>query len=131
VRRLACEPTAERRFWSALWLKRFNDELTFAPSFGIFAVPPSLNRALALPGSMASLDQFGVGQQLLVERIDGDDSVVQRLFEMGLLEGEVVEILAYAPLGDPVEIRLRDYRLSLRRSEAARVIVSQAPKGMS
>jgi ferrous iron transport protein A len=75
---------------------------------------------------MASLDQVGLGQRVIVERIEGDDAVVQRLFEMGLLEGEPVEVLAYAPLGDPLEIRLRDYRLSLRRAEAARVIVKQA-----
>ena len=43
---------------------------------------------------------------------------------MGLLEEEVVEVLGFAPLGDPVEIRLRDYRLSLRRAEAARIQVS-------
>jgi len=43
--------------------------------------------------------------------------------EMGLLEGEEIEILAIAPLGDPVEIRIRDYRLSLRRREAASITV--------
>jgi ferrous iron transport protein A len=42
---------------------------------------------------------------------------------MGLLEGEPVEVLGFAPLGDPMEIRLRDYRLSLRRAEAACVTV--------
>jgi ferrous iron transport protein A len=40
---------------------------------------------------------------------------------MGLLEGEEIEVVGFAPLGDPIEIRLRDYRLSLRRSEAARI----------
>ena len=48
---------------------------------------------------------------------------MQRLLEMGLLEGEEIEVLGFAPLGDPMEIRLRDYRLSLRRSEAARITV--------
>jgi len=43
------------------------------------------------------------------------------------LEGDEVEVVAFAPLGDPMEIRLRDYRLSLRRSEAARVRVSLLP----
>jgi Fe2+ transport system protein FeoA len=42
---------------------------------------------------------------------------------MGLLEGEEVKVMGFAPLGDPMEIRLRDYRLSLRRAEAARVTV--------
>jgi Fe2+ transport system protein FeoA len=43
---------------------------------------------------------------------------------MGLLEGEEVEVVGFAPFGDPMEIRLRDYRLSLRRAEAARVTVT-------
>jgi ferrous iron transport protein A len=42
---------------------------------------------------------------------------------MGLLEGEEIEVLGFAPFGDPMEIRLRDYRLSLRRAEAAGVTV--------
>jgi ferrous iron transport protein A len=45
--------------------------------------------------------------------------------EMGLLEGEEVEVLGVAPMGDPLEIRVGDYRLSLRRREAARVLVSR------
>jgi ferrous iron transport protein A len=73
---------------------------------------------------MPSLDQLRRGERACVEAIQGDDAVVQRLLEMGLLEGEEVEVLGFAPLGDPLEIRLRDYRLSLRRSEAARVLVS-------
>lgn len=70
-----------------------------------------------------SLDQLHVGQQAQVESIQGNEPLVQRLMEMGLFEGEPVEVLGFAPLGDPMEIRLRDYRLSLRRSEAACVRV--------
>jgi len=73
---------------------------------------------------MPSLDQLRAGQRARIEAVTGDGSLVQRLLEMGLLEGEDIEVLGFAPLGDPMEIRLRDYRLSLRRSEAARVLVS-------
>jgi ferrous iron transport protein A len=76
--------------------------------------------------SMPSLDQLRVGQQASIEAVQGSDSIVQRLLEMGLLEGEPIEVIGMAPLGDPIEIRLRDYRLSLRRSEAARITVSLA-----
>ena len=72
---------------------------------------------------MASLDQLNSGQRARVEALAGDDVIAQRIMEMGLLEGEEVEVLGFAPLGDPMEIRVRDYRLSLRRSEAARVTV--------
>jgi Fe2+ transport system protein FeoA len=73
---------------------------------------------------MSTLDQLHVGQRGRVEALRGDNALVQRLLEMGLLEGEEVEVTNVAPLGDPIEIRLRDYRLSLRRREAARVSVA-------
>lgn len=72
---------------------------------------------------MPTLDQLGFGQRACVTIVAGDDAVMQRLLEMGLLEGEEIEVLGFAPLGDPMEIRLRDYRLSLRRQEAAGVTV--------
>lgn len=76
---------------------------------------------------MASLDQLLVGQQARVLSIAGNDSLTQRLYEMGLLEGDLVELLSVAPLGDPLEFRLGDSRLSLRRREAARVEVTLVP----
>jgi Fe2+ transport system protein FeoA len=76
---------------------------------------------------MPTLDQLPVGQPCRVTAIQGDDALVQRLLEMGLLEGEEIEVTNVAPLGDPLEIRLRDYRLSLRRREAARVLVQPLP----
>jgi ferrous iron transport protein A len=73
---------------------------------------------------MPSLDELGVGQRGCIQSISGSGALVQRLLEMGLLEGEPVEVVGFAPLGDPMEIRLRDYRLSLRRREAACITVS-------
>ena len=74
-----------------------------------------------------TLDQLQAGQRARIDSFIGDDTVLQRLMEMGLLENEEIEVVAFAPLGDPLEIRLRDYRLSLRRTEAARVRVSLLP----
>jgi ferrous iron transport protein A len=76
---------------------------------------------------MPSLDQLRAGQRASVLSIAGDDAFVQRLLAWGLLEGEEIEVLAFAPLGDPMEIRLGDGRLSLRRTEAARVTVHTLP----
>ncbi len=73
---------------------------------------------------MASLDQLQAGQRARIEAVHGDDALLQRLLEMGLIEGEEVEVVGFAPLGDPMDVRLRDYRLSLRRREAARVVVT-------
>jgi ferrous iron transport protein A len=72
---------------------------------------------------MATLDQLHPGQSAEVVAIAGDPGVVQRLYEFGLLEGERVEVLALAPLGDPIEIRLGQTRLSLRKAEAAGITV--------
>ena len=58
------------------------------------------------------------------EAEDPREVLVQRLLEMGLLEGDEIEVVGFAPLGDPMEVRLRDYRLSLRRSEAAHIAVT-------
>ena len=74
-----------------------------------------------------TLDQMKEGQRARVESLIGDDLVLQRLMEMCLLEDEEIEVVGFAPLGDPMEIRLRDYRLSLRRNEAARVRVTLLP----
>jgi ferrous iron transport protein A len=74
-----------------------------------------------------TLDQVQKGQRARIDGFVGDDVVLQRLMEMGLLEEEEVEVVGFAPLGDPVEIRLRDYRLSLRRNEAARIRVTLLP----
>ena len=79
------------------------------------------------PPQMVSLDHLKRGQRATVTALDGDDAIVVRLLEMGLFEGEEIEVLGFAPLGDPMEIRLRDYRLSLRRTEAARITVSVVP----
>ena len=77
------------------------------------------------PGPQAvPLDTLAVGQRALVRSVQGDDALVQRLLEMGVLEGEEVEVVGFAPLGDPMDLRLRDYRLSLRRREAAGILVS-------
>lgn len=53
--------------------------------------------------------------------IEGEDALAVRLMEMGLTEGEEIEFLGRAPLGDPLEFLVRGYRLSLRQTEARRV----------
>ena len=67
------------------------------------------------------LSQLEVGRRAIVAGLEGEPALVQRLLEFGLLEGEEIEVLAVAPLGDPMEIRTGNSRLSLRRSEASRI----------
>ena len=72
---------------------------------------------------MPTLADLSPGQSGEVLSVSGDPALVQRLYEMGLLEGERVEVIARAPLGDPIEIRFGNSRLSLRKADAAFVIV--------
>ncbi|MCS6866337.1 MAG: FeoA family protein [Gemmataceae bacterium] len=72
---------------------------------------------------MPTLADLVCGQHAEVLAISGPPAFVQRIYELGLLEGERLELIAVAPLGDPIEIRLGNSRLSLRRSEAAHIDV--------
>jgi ferrous iron transport protein A len=72
---------------------------------------------------MSALSELVPGDRAIVESVNGEAGLVQRLCEFGLLEGEEIELVAVAPLGDPIEIRLGSTRLSLRRSEAAGISV--------
>ncbi len=68
---------------------------------------------------MTTLADLVPGQTAEVLSVTGDPALVQRLYEFGLLEGERIEVLALALLGDPIEISLGNSRLTLRRAEAA------------
>jgi ferrous iron transport protein A len=70
---------------------------------------------------VTTLAELPLGQRGRVVQIVGDDEISSRLLEMGLTPGVAVHLIGAAPLGDPIELELRGYRLSLRRSEAARV----------
>ena len=71
-----------------------------------------------------TLAELRDGSTAVVEQIDGEDELSIRLMEMGLVPGAAVTRVGAAPLGDPLEFELRGYRLSLRKSEAARVAVA-------
>ena len=67
------------------------------------------------------LAELPVGARGRVNSILGADELSVRLLEMGLTPGVEVAVVGTAPLGDPLELELRGYRLSVRRSEASRV----------
>ena len=70
---------------------------------------------------MRTLDQLRPKETGIVATLHGEGSVYQRLLEMGVIDGTPVEVLRYAPLGDPMEIYVRGFHLTLRKSEAALV----------
>jgi Fe2+ transport system protein FeoA len=73
--------------------------------------------------TLADLPKGGRGT---VARLEGRPVVVQRLSEMGLTPGTEVVVLRFAPLGDPIEVRVRGYALSLRREDARAVVLAAA-----
>ena len=74
-----------------------------------------------------TLDELQTGQHGTVVGINGQGPVVQRLMALGLLAGSAVRVTRRAIGGDPIEVAVMDYALSLRRAEARRVTVIQQP----
>jgi ferrous iron transport protein A len=69
------------------------------------------------------LTSVGLGRTATVTEIKLPPAARPRLMEMGLLVGTKVELVRFAPLGDPVEIKVRGYNLTLRKSEAEQILV--------
>ena len=70
-----------------------------------------------------TLDLFRIGEAGTIVKVNGEGRVRRRLFDMGLTPGAEVYLRKVAPLGDPLEITLRGYELSLRKDEAVNVEV--------
>ena len=76
--------------------------------------------SLNLPSlSMHLLSELKPGQSAVVTRLPADEQLAMRLCELGLLRGTTVTFIRSAPLGDPLELRLRGFELSIRRADAA------------
>jgi len=73
--------------------------------------------------SMQTLDTLEAGDRAEILEIGGEADTVERLMEMGVVAGTQIQVLKFAPLGDPLEIEIRGYHLSLRRTEAAEISV--------
>lgn len=72
---------------------------------------------------MPTLAELAPGTKATIVDVQGDDEIAMRVMEMGVVEDEVITVVGRAPFGDPIEVSLRGYRLSLRRAEAEKVQV--------
>lgn len=72
-----------------------------------------------------TLDQLKPNEKGSVIRINGEGMLRRRLFDMGITPGASIIMKKVAPLGDPIEIHLRGYELSLRKSEASQIIIEK------
>ncbi len=82
-----------------------------------------LKRDDARGPAAVSLDALEAGRPARVTAVRGTGAVARRLMEMGVVPGAPVRVIKAAPLGDPLEVRVRNYHLALRRSEAQTVSV--------
>ena len=72
---------------------------------------------------MKTLKEVAVGQTVTVKKLSGADPVKRRIMDMGITKGVEVYVRKVAPLGDPVEVTVRGYELSLRRADAEMIEV--------
>ncbi|MBW3629999.1 MAG: ferrous iron transport protein A [Gemmatimonadetes bacterium] len=72
---------------------------------------------------MRHLADLKPGERARVATVGGESDAARRLMDLGLIRGTTVEVVRTAPLGDPIEVRLRGFMLSLRRAEAEHITV--------
>ena len=69
------------------------------------------------------LDEFKIGDKGTIKVVNGEGKLRRRLFDMGATPGAKIELIKKAPLGDPLEVHIRNYVLTLRKSEASLIIM--------
>lgn len=72
---------------------------------------------------MKTLKDIPVGKTVKVQKLTGDGPVKRRIMDMGITKGVEIFVRKVAPLGDPVEVTVRGYELSLRKADAEMIIV--------
>ena len=71
-----------------------------------------------------TLDEVKINQNAVITKVGGEGAWRGRLLDMGLIPKTVVSVIKFAPMGDPIEIRLRGYELTIRKDDAAMIEVS-------
>lgn len=75
------------------------------------------------------LDELLVGETGLIKKVEGEGRLRRRIFDMGVTPGAKVYLRKKAPLGDPIEVTIRGYELSLRKAEATLIYVELLEEG--
>jgi ferrous iron transport protein A len=76
---------------------------------------------------MSNLAKLALGEQARIKAIGAAGPMRRRLMDMGLVPGELVKVIKVAPLGDPIEVTVKSYNLSLRKHEAEGIAVEVTP----
>ena len=72
---------------------------------------------------MKTLKDIAVGEKAVVKRLTGEGALKRRIMDMGVTKGVEIFVRRVAPLGDPMEVTVRGYELSLRKAEAESIVV--------
>lgn len=72
---------------------------------------------------LGTLDNVKTGQTVTVKKLNGEGALKRRIMDMGVTKGTEIYVRKVAPLGDPIEVNLRGYELSIRKSEAEHIEV--------
>ena len=72
---------------------------------------------------MKTLKDIKIGETAVVKRLNGEEAVKRRIMDMGITKGTSVYVRKVAPLGDPIEVTVRGFELSLRKADASSIIV--------
>ncbi|MBR6364800.1 MAG: ferrous iron transport protein A [Lachnospiraceae bacterium] len=77
---------------------------------------------------MRTLKDAKIGERVIVKRLNGEGPIRRRIMDMGITKGVEIYIRKVAPLGDPLEVTLRGYELTLRRADAELIELAE-PEG--
>lgn len=75
-----------------------------------------------------TLDQTEIGEEVRITKVGGEGELRCRLLDMGLIPKTLVKVHKVAPMGDPIEIYLRGYELTIRKEDAGKIEVEQVDK---
>ena len=73
-----------------------------------------------------TLDQLGIGKRAFITKVGGEGALRRRLLDMGLTPGTDITLRKVAPMGDPIELHLRGYELTLRLEDAKNIGIEEA-----
>ena len=74
---------------------------------------------------MRTLRDIKVGESAIVVKVYGEGAIRRRIMDMGITKGVTIYVRKVAPLGDPIEVKVRGYELSLRKEDAAQIEVKE------
>ncbi|MCI5938387.1 MAG: ferrous iron transport protein A [Bacilli bacterium] len=69
------------------------------------------------------LNEFAIKETGVVKKVEAEGKIKRRLFDMGVTPGAEISLKKVAPLGDPIEVTIRGYELSLRKDEANKILM--------